>query len=318
MLGSRPRSDLEHPSDSNVAAVALANQAELNIRRGIRSAIVGIAVNLSLGITKCVVGVLGHSFALVSDGVESFSDVVSSSVVALGLFVSLKPPDHNHPYGHGKAEPIAAIVVSLALVCAGIFIAIQSISQMRTPHPLPESFTLFVLVAVIAIKSVLSRYVGSIGERIESSAVRADAWHHLSDALTSGFAFVGICIALISKRAWADDLAALCASPVILFNGLRQLQAPFAELLDTSPSPGIEVSVRTTAALVQGVAGLDKCSVRKIGFRYYVDLHVLVDGRESVTTGHRIAHAVEEAIIAAEPKISEVLVHIEPTDETRF
>lgn len=293
-------------------------ESTLDARKGIRSSLFGVMVNLALSIAKCFAGFLGHSFALIADGIESLGDVVSSAVVALGIWFAIKPPDSNHPYGHGKAEPIAAIVVSLALVAAGIAIAVESISEIQTPHSLPASYTLGVLLAVVLIKILLSRYVGSVGENIESTAVKADAWHHLSDAITSGLAFIGISIGLLTKNATADDWAALCASPVILFNGVRQMKAPFAELLDTAPSQSIEKNVRRVAQSISGVAGLDKCLVRKVGFRYYVDLHVLVDGRISATAGHRIAHDVENAVLASYPRIAKVLVHIEPTSETRY
>jgi cation diffusion facilitator family transporter len=287
-------------------------------RRGIRSSLFGVMVNAALSVAKCVAGLVGHSFALVADGIESLGDVVSSSVVAIGIWLSIKPPDHNHPYGHGKVEPIAAVVVSLALVGAGMMIAVESISEIRTPHRLPAPYTLGVLIGVVLIKILLSRYVGSVAENIESAAVKADAWHHLSDAITSGFAFVGVSVALLTKNASADDWAALCASPIIMFNGFRQMKGPIGELLDTAPPASIEDQVRRVAQTVAGVAGLEKCFVRKMGFYYYVDLHVLVDGRMPVTTGHQIAHDVEDAVLASYPRIAKVLVHIEPTSETRY
>jgi cation diffusion facilitator family transporter len=301
--GTRPLNGVE---DANAAA-----------RRGIRSSVFGIFVNLVLSAAKCIAGLIGHSFALIADGIESLSDVVSSSVVAFGIWFAIKPPDRSHPYGHGKVEPIAAVVVSLALLAAGILIAVQSISEILTPHRLPAPYTLGVLMGVVLIKVLLSRYVSSVAADIESTAVRADAWHHLSDAITSAFAFIGISVGLATQNASADDWAALCASPIIVFNGIRQMKGPISELLDTAPPANIEEHVRRVAQAVVGVAGLDKCFVRKVGFRYYVDLHVLVDGRMSVTAGHRIAHDVENAVLASYPRIAKVLVHIEPTAETR-
>jgi cation diffusion facilitator family transporter len=291
---------------------------EIAVKRGIRSSLFGVGLNLALAMVKCAAGVVGHSFALVADGIESLSDVISSFVVALGLWLAIKPPDRDHPYGHGKAEPIAAAVVSLALIGAGIAIAVESISEIRTPHRLPAAYTLGVLLGVVVIKLVISRYVGKIGAEIESTAVKADAWHHLSDAITSGLAFVGITIGLATRNAAADDWAALCASPIILFNGVRQLRAPILELLDTAPSTDLEEEVRLVSNIVPGVAGLEKCFIRKMGFKYYVDLHVVVDGRMSVTDGHRIGHEVEAAILALQPKVARVLVHVEPTEETRY
>ncbi len=285
------------------------------IGRGLKSSLIGIGFNLVLALFKCTAGFIGHSFALVADGIESLSDVISSTVVYLGLRLSIKPPDEDHPYGHGKAEPVAAIIVGLALIVAAIAIGAESIVQIQTPHPLPEPYTLWVLFAVVGIKISLSRYVSSVGEGIDSTAVRNDAWHHLSDAITSAFAFVGISIALWTGNAAADDWAALCASPVIMFNAWRQLRAPFAELLDAAPAPQLEQKVRAVASTVAGVMGLEKCHVRKMGFRYYVDLHIVVEGTLTVREGHNIAHDVEDAVLEQVPQIAEVLVHVEPEEE---
>jgi cation diffusion facilitator family transporter len=196
------------------------------IQRGLNSSLIGIGFNFVLALVKCTTGFIGHSFALVADGIESLSDVISSAVVYVGLRLSIKPPDEDHPYGHGKAEPVAAIIVSLALIVAAIVIGVESIVRIQTPHPIPEAYTLWVLFAVVGIKVLLSRYVSSVGEEIDSTAARSDAWHHLSDAITSAFAFVGISIALWTRNAAADDWAALCASPIIILNAWRQLRAP--------------------------------------------------------------------------------------------
>jgi cation diffusion facilitator family transporter len=288
---------------------------EQMIQRGLNSSLIGIGLNFVLAMFKCTTGFIGHSFALVADGIESLSDVISSTVVYLGLRVSIRPPDEDHPYGHGKAEPVAAIIVGLALIVAAIAIGVESIVLIQTPHPLPEIYTLWVLLAVVGIKVLLSRYVSSVSKGIDSTAVRSDAWHHLSDAITSAFAFVGISIALWTGKAAADDWAALCASPVIIFNAWRQLRAPFAELLDTAPGPRLEQEVRSVASTVSGVIGLEKCHVRKVGFRYYVDLHIVVEGTLTVRQGHNIAHDVEDAVLEQVPQIAEVLVHVEPEEE---
>jgi cation diffusion facilitator family transporter len=284
------------------------------VREGMRSSLVGIGANLALAVFKCAAGFLGHSFALVADGVESFSDVVSSTVVFFGLKFAIKPPDEDHPYGHGKAEPVASIIVSLALIAAAVFIGVESIRRIQEPHPLPELYTLWVLLAVVGIKIVLSRYVTAIGRHLESSAVDSDAWHHLSDAITSGFAFIGISIALLIRNPAADDWAALCASPVIIFNAYRKLRHPFAELLDAKPSPEIERQIRSIASRVPGVVGVEKCQVRKVGFSYYVNLHIIVHGEISVSQGHSIAHKVEDTILKDAPRVAEALVHVEPDE----
>lgn len=287
---------------------------ERAVKSGMRSSLVGIGSNLLLAAFKTIAGLLGHSFALVADGIESLSDVVSSTVVFFGLKFAIKPPDEDHPYGHGKAEPIAAVVVSLALMLAAVLIAFESIELIRTPHVLPRAYTLWVLLAVVAVKLGLSRYVTGVGNELDSSAIQSDAVHHLSDAVTSAFAFIGISAALWTGNAAADDWAALCASPVILYGAIRQLRKPLAELLDTTPSPQVEQDVRVTASGVSGVVKLDKCHVRKVGFRYYVDLHIVVDGGISVRQGHALAHLVEDAVLCSAPRIAEVLVHVEPNE----
>ena len=295
--------------------MAATSKAELDVHKGLHSSLLSIVSNFLLALSKCVAGFAGHSFALVADGIESLSDVFSSSVVYIGLSVAMRPPDKTHPYGHGKAEPIAASIVSLAMAGAAFAIAIESISLIRTPHPLPRPYTLWVLLGVVVLKLYLSRYVSSVASNIRSTAVRVDAWHHLSDAITSLFAFVGISIALITSNPSADDWAALFAAPVILFGAWRQLQSPLAELLDTAPPPEIEQQVREVAAFVPGVVGLEKCFVRKVGFRYYVDLHVVVSGDITVRSGHAISHVVEDRVLAAVDHIAKVLVHIEPEEE---
>lgn len=279
-----------------------------------QSAIVGILVNAVLAAVKGVAGVLGNSYALLADAVESGSDVVTSFIVWWGLRVAAEPPDENHPYGHGKAEPLAGMAVALALFAASALITVESIKEIRTPHHAPAPFTLIVLVGVIAVKEGLFRWVFRVGHEVESGAVKGDAWHHRSDAITSAAAFIGISVALIGGRGYesADDWGALVAAGIIALNGVRLLRPALEELTDAAPDPALETALRETAAQVEGVEGLEKCYVRKLGFDYYVDLHVLVDGSLSVTAGHEIAHQVQDAVRREHPRVSGVLVHIEP------
>ena len=279
-----------------------------------RSTLIGIGVNLVLAAIKGTAGIVGHSYALVADAVESTMDIASSLIVWMGLRYSIKPPDENHPYGHGKAEPLAGMAVSLALFAAAAGVAIQSVREIRVPHHAPASFTLIVLVAVIAIKETLFRYVFKIGDDTRSTAVKSDAWHHRSDALTSVAAFIGISIALIGGPGYesADDWAALFAAFVIALNAYLLLRPALDELTDAKPDPALEAQVRSVAKQIPEVIGTHKCHVRKMGFDYYVDLDVIVDGNITVTRGHEIAHDVQNAIRAANPLFSKVLSHVEP------
>lgn len=284
---------------------------------GMRSTTLGIALNAVLAVIKGTAGILGHSQALIADAVESATDVLGSLVVWAGLRVAARPADTRHPYGYGKAEPLATAVVSLALIGAAIGIAAESVHQIRTPHQVPASYTLAVLIVVIAVKEILFRYVLSVGLSTESLAVQGDAWHHRSDALTSLAAFIGIVIALIGGPGWesADDWAALFASGIILFNAQSILRPAVHELMDRAPNPEIEYDVRQIAATVEGVRGLHRCRVRKMGFEYFIDLDVIVDRELPVHIGHEIAHRVQDAVRASIPRIQKVFVHIEPHED---
>jgi cation diffusion facilitator family transporter len=289
-------------------------------QRGMKTAALGIVVNLGLAVAKSSAGLLGHSFALVADGLESLADVFSGLVVYIGLKIAVKPADADHPYGHGKAEPIAAVVVSLALMVAALGIIYEGIREIVAPHGTPKPYTLVVLAGVLIIKEFLFRHVGSVGESIGSIAVQSDAWHHRSDALTSAFAFVGISIALLGGPGWeaADGWAAVCAALVILYNSWKLLRPAVLELSDVAPPPGLEAQVRVIAERVPDVIALDKCLVRKMGLTFYVDLHIVVDGKLTVREGHALAHKVEDEILQSLPHTAEVLVHVEPEEELTF
>ncbi len=281
---------------------------------GIRSTIIGITANAALALIKGAAGFFGNSYALIADAIESTSDIFSSLIVWFGLRIAAKPPDKEHPYGHGKAEPLAAAIVSLALFGAAIIIIVQSLREIAAPHHAPEKFTLIVLIVVVLVKEALFRFVINVGEKNESTAVKTDAWHHRSDAITSAAVFVGILIAIIGGKGYesADDWAAMFASGIIFFNAYRLLRPAVAELMDESPSFEIVQNVRKIAGSVRGVKALDKCFIRKVGFGYYVDLHVVVDGKMSVERGHKVSHDVKDTIRSSDPRISNILVHLEP------
>ncbi len=293
--------------------------------KGFKPVIAGGVINFFLVIIKISAGIAGNSYALIADGIESAADIFSSFVLWFGLKVASKAPDKDHPYGHGKAEPIAGAFVALALVGAAILVVVQSVHKIMTPHPIPAKFTLYILGAIILTKQVLFSYVMRIGKKINSTALYADAWHHLSDSISSAAAFVGISIAIIMGPGYesADDWAAIVASVIIVINAYKILRPSIAEMMDTAPSDSIIKEVKEIAIKVDGVTGLDKCYVRKMGFDYYVDLHVEVDGNLSVYKGHDISHRVKDAILNAMPSISDVLIHIEPkriqnkSDETQ-
>jgi len=280
----------------------------------IRTTLYGIAVSVVLIFVKGISGYLGHSYALIADATESGADILSSGLLWLGLRIAMKEPDEEHPYGHGKAEPLAAIAVSLFLIAAAAWISYHSINFISTPHELPHSFTLWILLIVIGIKETMFRYVLNIGNKINSEAVKADAHHHRSDAITSIAAFIGISIAIIGGKGYesADDWAALVASALIFYNAIVILRPALSEIMDKAPSNEIVEKVKEIAATVPLVKGIEKCYVRKMGFDYYVDIHIEVHGQLSVTEGHRIAHEVKDALLESKLRVTNVLVHVEP------
>lgn len=289
------------------------------IARGIRSAQAGLLTNAGLAIAKLIAGVLGHSYALVADAIESTADIFSSMIVWGGLRISGRSADEDYPFGYGKAEPLAAAIVSLMLLGAAILIGVQSVQEILTPHHAPAKFTLVVLVGVIAIKELLFRKVFTVGMEVGSTAVRADAWHHRSDAITSAAAFVGISIALIGGRGWesADDWAALVASAIIFYNGVRILRPAIADLMDHAPDTSLSQRVAAAAESVEGVQAIEKLRVRKVGINYYVDIHVQAVPQISLYEAHVLSGKVKSAIRAAVPAVLGVIVHMEPFEERR-
>ena len=286
---------------------------------GIRAAQTGMLINAALAAVKLVAGIVGNTYALVADAVESGADVFASLLVWGGLAVAAQPPDEDHPYGHGKAEAIAATAVSLMLLAAAIAIAIEAIGEIRTPHLVPAPWTLGVLVAVVVVKWVLSRRVDAVGTSTGSTAVKADAAHHLSDAITSAAAFIGISLALVGSRVaggrgWeaADDWAALVASGVIAFNGVSMMRASLHDLMDRMPPEDVVEPIRRAALAVPGVRAIEKLHVRRVGAAYHVTLHVQTDGGITLDAAHVLSGRVKRAICQAAPHVSDVLVHMEP------
>jgi cation diffusion facilitator family transporter len=282
--------------------------------RAIRTTQIGMLVSAVLAGVKLTAGILGNTYALVADAVESTLDIFTALVVWGGLHIATQPPDEDHPYGHGKAESLAGAVVALVLLGAAVGIAIEAVREIRTPHQMPAAWTLWVLVGVVLVKWVFSRRLGAVGADIGSTAVQADAWHHLSDAVTSAAAFVGIAIALWGGPGWesADDWAALVASGVIAYNGVQLLRPAVHDLMDRSPGDALLVPVERAARAVDGVLDVEKLAVRKAGLVYYVDIHVQADGATTLDAAHVLSGRVKTAIRARVPQVAGVLVHMEP------
>ena len=288
--------------------------------RGIRTVLVGLSSNVMLAALKIVTGIIGNSYALLADGIESTLDIFSSAVVLGGIKISSLPADENHPYGHGRAESLAAMIASMALLMAGIGIAAKSIIEIiNKTHHTPAFYTLIILVGVIAVKETLFRFLFYVGSSVNSLSIKTAAWDHRSDVLTSVAAFIGISIAIIGGRNYesADNWAALVASGIIGFNGVHMLKNALNEIMDHAPHPETEEAIRHIAKRIPGVANIEKCRVRKSGLNLFVDIHVEVDGHMQVHKAHDIGHQVKNALITSALGIADVLVHIEPSISSR-
>lgn len=274
----------------------------------------GVVVNAALAVVKLVAGILGHSFALVADAVESLVDIAGSALIWGALRYGNKPADAEHPFGHGKIEALAGLAVAALIIAAGVGIAVEAVRQIVTPHVGPRWFTLVVLVVVVVVKEGMFRAAHRAAREAGGSvAGHADAWHHRSDAITSGFAFVGIALALWGGAAWAvaDDWAALAASGVIVFNGVRLARGPYAEMMDRH-LPEVAERASSVALGVEGIRGVEWCAARRSGRGYRVVMHAEVDGSMTVEASHRLTGVIKERVRAAMPEVDSVLVHIEP------
>ncbi len=281
---------------------------------GFRGAQVGLLSNAALAVVKLVAGLAGNSYALVADAVESAADVLASLVVLGGLRLAARDADDDYPFGYGRAEPLAAATVSLMLLAAAVGIAWQAVAEIRAPGAAPAPWTLIVLALVLAVKQWLFRRQHAAGRASGSPAVQADAWHHLSDAITSGAAFVGIAVAVLAGPGWeaADDWAALVAALVILVNGAALLRPALHDLMDRAPEAGLRERILAAARTVPDVRYLEKLKVRRVGTALYVDLHVQADPTLSLHDAHIVSGCVKTAIRTAVPAAEGVLIHMEP------
>jgi cation diffusion facilitator family transporter len=283
----------------------------------IKATYFSIAGNISLAIIKGLAGILGNSYALIADAIESTTDIFASFLVLFGLKYASKPADKNHPYGHGRAEPLITFLVVGFLITSATIIGYESIQNIGTPHELPKVWTLFVLAPLIIWKEISFRLVMKKAKETNSSSLKADAWHHRSDAITSIAAFLGISIALYFGKGYesADDWAALFASFFILYNSFKIFRPALGEIMDEHLYDDLVEDIRTVAITVEGINGTEKCFIRKAGMQYHVDLHALVDGNMSVKHGHDLAHKLKDTLREEIPQLGHVLIHIEPSHD---
>jgi len=291
------------------------------LQRGLRAIFLGIAVNAVLGIAKFAAGIFGHSHALIADATESLADILNAIILWRGISIAAAPADEEHPYGHTKAEPLAAAFGAVTLLFAAVWITARSSGNIYEwmnglQRAQPQWFTLAALALVVFVKEILFRFVAREGADIDNAAVKTDAWHHRADAITSIAAAIGIAIALVGgpRFVCADDAAAIFAAVIIAWSGWLLLRPALNELMDQAPDPRVIEQIRQIAAGVHGVANVEKCFVRKAGHLLFVEMHVEVDSEMTVRRSHEIAHDVKDKIRETMPAVRDVLVHIEPLD----
>lgn len=289
-----------------------------NEEKAIKTTYFSIAGNTILAMLKGLTGYFGNSYALIADAIESTADIFSSLLVLLGLKYANKPADENHPYGHGRVEPLITFLVVGFLITSATIIALESIHNIGTPHELPAPFTLFVLGGIIIWKEISFRLVMKKSKEINSSSLKADAWHHRSDAITSVTAFIGISIALIFGPGYesADDWAALVASAFILYNSYAILRPALGEIMDEQLYGDIVEEIRKVAMQVEGIKGTEKCFVRKSGMKYHIELHANVDATITVREGHNLSHKLKDYLQEQIPSLGHILIHIEPDNHS--
>lgn len=280
----------------------------------IRTTLFSILSGFCLAIIKGLSGYFGNSFALIADAIESMTDVVASFLVFLGIKYSLRPPDRNHPYGHGRVEPLMTFLVVGFLIISASVIAYEGINNIGNPHEMPKAWTLPILAGIIIWKEISFRFVMRRSRETNSSALMADAWNHRSDAITSVAAFAGICVALLLGAGYeaADDWAALFAAGLIIYNSYRILRPALGEIMDENVYDELIEKIRQVALCVEGISGTEKCFIRKSGIRFHVDLHAHVDGKLSVRSGHDLAHRLSARLKRDIPELGQILIHIEP------
>ena len=286
-------------------------------QEAVKATYFSIIGNTCLAIIKGLAGFFGNSYALIADAIESTTDIFASLLVLFGIKYSNKPADENHPYGHGRAEPLITFLVVGFLITSATIIAYESIVNIQRPHDLPKSWTLYVLAIIILWKEYSFRLVMKKSIETNSSSLKADAWHHRSDAITSVAAFIGIAIALMMGKGYesADDWAALFAAVFICYNSYRIFRPALGEIMDEHLYDDLIVSIRAVASAVDGIIDTEKCFIRKSGMKYHVDLHAIVSATITVKQGHQLAHVLKDALQSNIPQLGHILIHVEPDDE---
>ncbi|MGA3095296.1 MAG: cation diffusion facilitator family transporter [Bryobacteraceae bacterium] len=281
---------------------------------GQRVALTGMVVSGALSAVKIVIGLAGHSTAVVADGFESGSDVFASGFVLLGLTLAAIPPDKNHPYGHGRVETLTGLLIGLALTALGALISYSSLERLGRPREILSAFVIWPLLASLVAKAALSTTKFRYGRKLQSAALTADAWNDLMDSVSAVAALIAVGLALSNPARFvnADSYGGFAVGLIVILAGVRVSYDTAMQLMDTMPDEGLMRQVREAAMATPGVRGVEKCFARKTGLRYHVDLHLEVDPDLTVRQSHQIAHEVRQRVVRTLDWVADVLVHVEP------
>jgi len=279
-----------------------------------------MALSGALAVAKLIAGWLAGSASVVADGFESAGDVVTSGIVLLGLTVAARPPDKNHPYGHGRFETLTGLVTGLGLALVGAGIIWKSLQDVGLRHAPPAAFALWPVAASVALKSAMAAVKLRVGRRIRSAALVADAWNDAVDILSGSVALLAVGLAILNPERFlaADHYGGAAIGCIVILLGLRVVHETSLTLMDTMPDEQMMATIRATALQVPGALDVEKCYARKTGLRYHVDLHLEVDPELTVRRSHAIAEEVRNRVKGELAWVEDVLVHVEPYGERAF
>ncbi len=284
-----------------------------------RIALLSVAVSGALAVSKLLIGWMAGSAAVIADGFESAGDVVGSSIVLLGLMAAARPPDDEHPYGHGRFEILSGLAVGVLLAAAGAGICVHAVENLSAPREVPAAYGVWPLIVSIVLKTGLSTLKFRYGRRTRSGALVADAWNDAVDILSGTVALIALGLTLLDpvRLLHADQYGGFVVGLIVVFTGARIIRETSMQLVDTMPDSGLMSQIRTVALAVPGVQGVEKCYARKTGFEYHVDLHLEVDPEITVRESHDIATEVRIRLKENLDFIADVLVHVEPAPAHR-
>jgi cation diffusion facilitator family transporter len=283
-----------------------------SVRMASRIALIGVATSAVLAVVKIAVGLSAHSVAVVSDGLESGADVVTASLVWVGLWIAAKPADQDHPYGHGRFEILAGLGIGMLLAAMGAAICVRSVEERDVTH-VPALYAVWPLLASVTVHGTFAAIKVRVGRRTRSAALTADGWHDLVDVFSGCVALAAV---LLSNffAGWqaADHYGGFVIGLIVIFLGLRVSRETSLQLMDTMPDNTQMQQIRAAALRVPGALAIEKCFARKTGLRYHVDLHLEVDPGLTVLASHHIGHEVQLRIKTELDWVEDVLVHVEP------